>query len=58
MGEFDIDGTYSEGPNNVLCWFMFWLATFLILVVFMNMLIAIMSETYANVQEEFEESGL
>jgi len=49
VGEFNLDDSYSEGPNVLLCWFMFWFASFLILTVFMNMLIAIMSDTFANV---------
>lgn len=49
LGEFDLDGSYSEGPDVLLCWFMFWFASFLVLVVFMNMLIAIMGETFSNV---------
>ena len=37
---------------------MFCIATFIISVVFMNMLIAIMGETFGSVSEESEESGL
>lgn len=36
----------------------FILGTFVIQVVFMNMLIAIMGDTFARVQEVAEESGL
>jgi hypothetical protein len=49
LGEFDMDDSYSEGTNVMLCWFMFCMATFLILTVFMNMLIAIMGDTFSNV---------
>lgn len=48
LGEFSTDN-YNNGPNKVICWFMFMLASFLIVVVFMNMLIAIMGDTYAHV---------
>jgi len=58
LGEFDLDDSYSEGPNVMLCWFMFMLASFLVLTVFMNMLIAIMGETFSNVTAQYEESGL
>lgn len=58
LGEFDLDNSYSEGPDKFMCWFMFCFATFLILVVFMNMLIAIMGQTYSDVQDESLESGL
>jgi len=37
---------------------MFLLATFFNCVVFMNMLVAIMSETFSEVSEAEEESGL
>ena len=37
---------------------MFLLATFIIAVVFMNMLIAIMGDTFGKVLEVAEESGL
>ena len=57
LGEFDLDGL-KEGPNVLLAWFFFLLGTFLLLVVFMNMLIAIMGETFAQVQEIAEESAL
>ena len=37
---------------------MFFMATFIITVVFMNMLIAIMGETFSQVQEAAVENGL
>lgn len=55
LGELGLDDLgYGEGQSYVvfLCWFMFWLATFLIILVFMNMLIAIMGDTFSKVQEE------
>lgn len=57
LGEFDMDG-YKEGPNVAFAWFFFILATFVILVVFMNMLIAMMGETFGNVQLIQEETAL
>ena len=48
LGEFDMDG-FKEGPNVYFAWFFFLLATFLVLVVFMNMLIAMMGETFGAV---------
>ena len=50
LGEFDFDG-YKMGPNVYLAWLFFILATFLVLIVFMNMLIAIMGDTFSQVQE-------
>lgn len=57
LGEFAYDG-YSVGPNSSSAWFMFLLATFITCVVFMNMLIAIMGETFGAVTEKSEQSGL
>ena len=58
LGEFaDMDG-YKEGPNVYIAWFFFLMGTFLVLVVFMNMLIAIMGDTFGNVQQIQEESTL
>lgn len=57
LGEFDLDG-YNEGPNVYLVWLFFILCTFFILIVFMNMLIAIMGDTFSAVQGEQVESGL
>ena len=58
LGEFDLDDSYSEGPNAYLCWFMFILASFVIVITFMNMLIAIMGDTFGNVTGEAEQNGL
>ena len=57
IGEFSYD-SFRTGPNVNSCWFMFLLATFLNCVVFMNMLVAIMSQTFSEVIEAEEESGL
>ena len=46
LGEFSYDG-FSNGENSNLSWVFFVFATFLCLVVFMNMLIAIMGDTFA-----------
>lgn len=48
LGEFSTDG-FSEGRNKFMCWQWFIFATAIINVVFMNMLIAIMANTFANV---------
>jgi hypothetical protein len=57
LGEFAYD-SYSAGPNKGSAWLMFLLATFITCVVFMNMLIAIMGETFGEVTEKSEQSGL
>lgn len=57
LGDFD-SGAYTTGYDKFQAFFMFTLATFLIAVVFMNMLIAIMGETFGDVLASAEESGL
>ena len=51
LGEFQYDN-YSKGveiQEKYIVWFMFFLGSFLCCVVFMNMLIAIMGETFSQV---------
>lgn len=57
MGDFD-SGMYQVGYNKYMAIGMFLLATFIIQAVFMNMLIAIMGETFGNVLEASEQNGL
>lgn len=57
LGAFD-SGAFAQGPDSMAAMSMFLLATFIIAVVFMNMLIAIMGETFGSVQEASVESGL
>ena len=56
LGEFDNSG-YGHGPNKYMAYFFFILATWLVQIVFMNMLIAIMGNTYGIVKEEQEQSA-
>ena len=57
LGDFD-STIYRVGYDKYIALSMFLLATFIISVVFMNMLIAIMGETFGSVTDEAEESGL
>ena len=57
LGDFE-SPVYREGWDRHAATAMFLLATFFISVVFMNMLIAIMGETFAQVQENAEENGI
>ena len=50
LGDFD-STIYRAGYDKYASSFMFYLATFVIAVVFMNMLIAIMGETFGSVTE-------
>lgn len=57
LGEFDTDG-YSQGPNQYAAWVAFVLATFIVLVVFMNIIIAIMTESFNKVEQTKEQLQL
>lgn len=60
LGEFSYDN-FSAGQGfeeKYFVWGMFLLASFMCCVVFMNMLIAIMGDTFGAVQEAQEENGL
>ena len=45
LGEFATDG-YNEGYNKIGAWVMFILATIVVMLLFMNFIIAIMSEPF------------
>jgi len=53
LGDFSSDD-FQDGYNATSGMSMFLLCTFMILVVFMNMLIAIMGDTFGRVQETAE----
>ena len=57
LGAFD-PATYQNGYGAKFAIPMLFLATFIISIVFMNMLIAIMGETFAQVQEAAEQNGI
>lgn len=57
LGDFE-NTIYRVGYDKYFAMAMFCLATFIICVVFMNMLIAIMGETFGAVNEESEQSGI
>jgi len=57
LGEFNTDD-YSKGPDHDVAWVFFLLATFLCLVIFMNMMIAIMGNTYSTLLGDWEAVAL
>lgn len=57
LGSFE-SSIYAKGYNHTQAMNMFVLATFVIQVIFMNMLICIMGNTFSIVQENSEASGL
>lgn len=56
LGEYGLDG-YGEGPNVFLVFAMFIAATFLLIIVFLNMLVAIMGFIFNDFQAIKEESS-
>lgn len=57
LGNFNI-GSYSNGDNSGIIWFFFIIASFVIVVVFMNLLISIMGNTLGDVQAVQEQSQI
>lgn len=57
LGEFNY-GNYESGPQTYLCYAFFLCATFLTQITFLNMLIALMGDTFAKVMEQKEQFGL
>ena len=50
LGEFQTDG-FDNHPNKALCYVLFCFATLFTQIVFLNMLIAIMGNTFDGVME-------
>ena len=57
LGNFTTDN-YKVGPATYFVMFMFLLSTFVVSVVFMNMVIAIMGDTFGQVLEGAEQNGI
>lgn len=57
LGEFNIDN-FSGYAQQYLCFFFFLLSTFFTQITFLNMLIAIMGDTYGRVMENKIQYGL
>lgn len=57
LGEFDTDA-YDDHPNRILLWVYFMISTVLLQIVLLNLLIAIMGDTFDRVQEMKEEAKL
>ena len=50
LGEFDVEQYAGEGKDTIV-WLVFIATTFITQVTFLNMLIAIMGDTFARVSE-------
>jgi hypothetical protein len=57
LGEFNMD-PFAESPYGLLMWIMFLLATFIIMLLFLNLVIAIMGSTYGDISENWDRSSL
>ena len=57
IGEFAIDN-YDGQPQVYLCYILFLSATFFTQITFLNMLIAVMGDTYGKIMESFETYAL
>jgi len=57
IGFYDVS-SFGGGHDENFVWFMFLMGTFINLIVFMNMLIAIMAKTFADVMDNEVESAV
>ena len=57
LGEFEVDNFEGEG-KDIIIWIIFITTTFITQVTFLNMLIAIMGDTFSRVTESKAQSGL
>ena len=51
LGDFDLGG-YEEHPQSVIVWVLFCVTTFVTQITMLNMLVAIMGNTFDNVIEK------
>ena len=57
VGEFAMDG-FDSHPEKILCYAFFLLSTFITQITFLNMLVAIMGDTFGRVIENKANYGL
>ena len=57
VGEFNMDG-FDSHPEKILCYIFFLLSTFITQITFLNMLVAIMGDTFGRVIENKANYGL
>ena len=56
LGEFRLED-YEKSTNTELLYLLFWVSTFFLMVVFLNMLIAIMGDTFEQATNEKEKNA-
>ena len=57
LGEFELDGIRASDNNKALVYLLFLLSTFTIQITFLNMLIAIMGDTFGQAMENRENNA-
>ena len=57
LGEFDLDN-FRLRSDDIMVWILFIISTFITQITFLNMLIAVMSDTFSKVQAVEEQSAL
>ena len=57
LGEFDLDN-FRLRSNDTMVWILFILSTFITQITFLNMLIAVMGDTYGQVKDTEKQSAL
>ena len=57
LGEYDVDN-YKRGVEDRPVWILFIIVTYITQIVFLNMLIAIMGNTYDRVMERVKQASL
>jgi hypothetical protein len=57
LGDFGMPPDFDASPNRLISWFIFGIATMLNCIVMLNLLIAIVSETFAEVHGEKDQNS-
>ena len=57
LGEFDVDN-FGQNQKDPVVWILFLLSTFIAQIIFLNMLIAVMGDTFEKVNEVKKQSAL
>lgn len=58
LGEFDTDNYDEENSEDRFLWLLFFAMTFLAQIVFLNMLIAVMGDSFDKVTEKNQQAAL
>ena len=56
LGDFNITGTFEQTPNTIVFWLIFFIGTIVQILIILNMVIAVMSNSFAEVSATNEEN--